>query len=262
MGDADIVIIGAGVAGLAAAARVRQAGRSCVVLEASARIGGRAWTTFPAALGGVPFDQGAIWLHTAERNPLAAIARAASEPLHDASGLGHHRTWLGDRFAILRSLHHDSPGHVNSTHTMLTAYPGETVETPPFRAEEIDHARAGLKARGFSLTLAGLGTFAKGGRPVSLWVGVERNPQLDHLQNKIETALQRCGLEPERRRFSPHVTLARLDNSAEAKLAAYVQANNLFRAEPVPIEHFTLFSSRLGKDQAVYIPEVEYALAS
>lgn len=40
---------------------------------------------------------------------------------------------LGDKFAILRSLHHDSPGHVNSTHTMLTGYPGETVESPPYQ---------------------------------------------------------------------------------------------------------------------------------
>jgi 2'-5' RNA ligase len=81
------------------------------------------------------------------------------------------------------------------------------------------------------------------------------------LQGKIETALQRAGLEPERRRFSPHVTLARLDAVPEAKLAAYVQAHNLFRAEPVPIGHFTLFSSLLGKEQSVYTPEVEYPLA-
>ena len=94
----------------------------------------------------------------------------------------------------------------------------------------------------------------------ALWVGVERNPQLDHLQNKIETALQRVGVDPERRRFTPHVTLARLDNAVEAKLAAFVQANNLFRAEPVAVEHFTLFSSQLGKEQSVYTAEVEYEL--
>ena len=91
-------------------------------------------------------------------------------------------------------------------------------------------------------------------------MGVERNPALDHLQAKVETALQRIGLEPERRRFAPHVTLARIDGVAEAKLVAYLQAHNLFRAE-VRVEHFTLFSSRTGKEQAVYTPEVEYALA-
>ena len=95
---------------------------------------------------------------------------------------------------------------------------------------------------------------------VALWIGVEKSPQLDHLQNKIETALQRCGLEPERRRFQPHVTLARLDNPVESRLAAFVQTHNLFRAEPIDVTHFTLFSSLLGKEQSIYTAEVEYPL--
>lgn len=133
-------------------------------------------------------------------------------------------------------------------------------EVQPFRAEEIDLAMAALRGRGFSLTLSGVGTFAKGGRDTQLWVGVERNPQLDHLQGKIETALQRAGLDPERRRFTPHVTLARLDNAVPAKLAGFVQAHNLFRAEPAKVEQFVLFSSRLGNEASVYTTEVEYPL--
>jgi 2'-5' RNA ligase len=133
-------------------------------------------------------------------------------------------------------------------------------EIPPYRAEEVDHALSALRARGFTLSLSGVGTFVKGGRVNALWVGAERNPSLDHLQNKIETALQRAGVEPERRRFVPHVTLARFDAMAEAKLGAWVQGNNLFRSEPVPVEHFTLFSSKLGKEQSVYTAEVDYNL--
>jgi len=134
-------------------------------------------------------------------------------------------------------------------------------EVYPSQAEEIDHALAAIRAPAFDLSLAGVGTFSKAGRPAALWVGADRNPTLEHLQTKIETALRRAGLEPERRRFAPHVTLARLDNIPEAKIAAYVQAHNLFRAAPVPMEHFTLFSSVLGRDGSVYTPEVEYALA-
>jgi len=128
-------------------------------------------------------------------------------------------------------------------------------------AEEIDHSLAALRARAFDLSIAGVGVYEKGGRPVTLWAGVERTQALDLLQGKIETACQRAGLEPERRRFAPHVTLARLDNPAEAKLAAFVQANNLLRTEPMPVGHFTLFSSRLGKEASVYTAEVEYPLA-
>jgi 2'-5' RNA ligase len=136
-------------------------------------------------------------------------------------------------------------------------------ETPAWQAEEIDHALASLRAPGFALSLAGIGSFGgKGGRSITLWAGVERSPALDHLRAKVETALQRIGLEPERRRFAPHVTLARLDNPPQAKLASWLQAHSLFRAEPVMVEHFTLFSSLLNKDHAVYTPEAEYALAA
>jgi RNA 2',3'-cyclic 3'-phosphodiesterase len=133
-------------------------------------------------------------------------------------------------------------------------------DIPGHIARDVDGALLGLRARGFALTLMGTGTFAKGGVSSALWVGVERTPSLDHLRNKIETALQRCGLEPERRKFQPHVTLARLDNPAEGKVAAFVQAHNLFRTEPIAVGHFTLFSSLLCKDHAVYTPEVEYEL--
>ncbi len=134
-------------------------------------------------------------------------------------------------------------------------------EMPGHRAEELDMALSALRGRRFTLQLGGVGVFEKAGRPVALWAGVERNPQLDHLQNKIETAVQRIGFEPERRRFNPHVTLARLDNAPPHKVVEWVQAHNLLRAEPMPVSHFTLFSSRLGKDQAVYTPEVDYELA-
>jgi 2'-5' RNA ligase len=133
-------------------------------------------------------------------------------------------------------------------------------EMPKHRAEELDHALAALRPRGFTLQIAGVGVFEKAGRPQTLWAGVERSQQLDHLQNKIETAVQRIGFEPERKRFNPHVTLARLDNAPPQKLAEWVQAHNLLRAEPVQVEHFTLFSSQLGKDGATYTPEVDYPL--
>jgi RNA 2',3'-cyclic 3'-phosphodiesterase len=134
-------------------------------------------------------------------------------------------------------------------------------DIPGHVARDVDGALLGLRAPGFALTLTGMGTFAKGGISSALWVGVERTPSLDHLRNKIATALQRCGLEPERRKFQPHVTLARLDNPAEGKVAAFVQAHNLFRGQPIPVEHFTLFSSFLNKDHAIYTPEAEYELA-
>ena len=95
MSDVDVVVIGAGLAGLGAATALRDAGRSALVLEAADRIGGRAWTTHPAELGGVWFDMGAIWLHNAETNPLVPIAAAAGEKLLRSDELRVERTFVG-----------------------------------------------------------------------------------------------------------------------------------------------------------------------
>lgn len=67
----DVVVIGAGAAGLAAAARLSRAALSVVVLEGQGRIGGRAHTLL--ARSDLPLDLGCGWLHSADRNPLAAL---------------------------------------------------------------------------------------------------------------------------------------------------------------------------------------------
>ncbi len=134
-------------------------------------------------------------------------------------------------------------------------------EVTPNQAEEVDLALGTMRGKRFPLTVTGIGTHDKAGRPVALWAGVERSPGLEHLQSKIETALQRAGLPAEKRRFLPHITLAKLDVAAEAKLGLFVQTHNLFRAGPFEIGHITLFSSQLGKEASVYTAEVEYPLA-
>ncbi|HET6309355.1 MAG TPA: FAD-dependent oxidoreductase, partial [Rhodopila sp.] len=99
MTETDVVIIGAGLAGLGAASVVRDGGRRAVVLEAAGRVGGRAWTEHPAALGGVWFDMGAIWFHDAEHNPLVDIARAAGDRLIRSDEIRQERTFVGERLA-------------------------------------------------------------------------------------------------------------------------------------------------------------------
>src|SRR6185312_17513846 len=95
--DRDVVVIGAGLAGLGAAAALRTAGRSCVILEASGRAGGRAWTANPASLGGVWFDMGAVWFHDAEHNPLVPIAQTAGDKLLRSDEIRTERTYVGAR---------------------------------------------------------------------------------------------------------------------------------------------------------------------
>lgn len=84
----DAVIIGAGVAGLAAARKLQSLGRSVVVVEASSRIGGRAFTDRTSF--SVPTDLGCAWLHQADRNPLTPLARALNFSLLDHEQAAKH----------------------------------------------------------------------------------------------------------------------------------------------------------------------------
>jgi monoamine oxidase len=75
MSRVDVVVVGAGAAGLAAGASLTEKGLAVRVLEARDRVGGRAWTVAPTG-GGPAVDLGCEWLHSADRNPFVAIARA------------------------------------------------------------------------------------------------------------------------------------------------------------------------------------------
>jgi monoamine oxidase len=70
----DVIVVGGGAAGVAAAHRLRDASVRCLILEARSRLGGRAWTITDAA--GFALDLGCGWLHSADRNPWARVARA------------------------------------------------------------------------------------------------------------------------------------------------------------------------------------------
>lgn len=72
-GDTDVVVIGAGAAGIAGGRRLAAAGVRALVLEARGRIGGRAFTRADGVPA--PIDLGAEWFHSADRNPLVALAR-------------------------------------------------------------------------------------------------------------------------------------------------------------------------------------------
>src|SRR5438067_201929 len=108
-------------------------------------------------------------------------------------------------------------------------------------AADADEALMRVKARPFTLQLAGTGVFG-GNRPHALWVGVERDPALVALRDKIELALIRVGLEPEGRRFAPHVTLARLRAPVLDQLGAFLVAHAQFRADPMPVDKFSLIA--------------------
>ncbi len=134
-------------------------------------------------------------------------------------------------------------------------------EVDPRQADDLDAALSGVSAPRFDLTLKGCGCFGDRS-PHALWAGVEANPALDHLQAKVESALRRAGGDIERRRFTPHVTLAYLRGAGPDAAAAWVSAHGLFRDGPIPIDGFHLFESTLRRSGASYDILASYPLSS
>ncbi|CAO3408066.1 RNA 2',3'-cyclic phosphodiesterase [Azospirillum largimobile] len=133
-------------------------------------------------------------------------------------------------------------------------------EVPEDQAMDIDAALAEIHAPAFPLSLDGVGVFGTGRKARVLWAGVERNEALAHLQAKVESALVRCGLPAEERKYSPHVTLARLRDAPADRIGRFLSDRGLFRAGPMPVEHLTLYRSHLGNGGAVYESLREYPL--
>ncbi len=124
---------------------------------------------------------------------------------------------------------------------------------------EIASALGSIAAPRFDLRLKGCGFFGDR-KPRALWVGADANPQLAHLQSKVEVALKRAGLSLEKRKFSPHVTLAYLNGAAPDAVAGFCAVNGLFSAGPYPVREFHLFESHLGSEAAHYEIVESYAL--
>lgn len=112
----------------------------------------------------------------------------------------------------------------------------------------------------FELSLRGVGHFPPRGAPRSLWAGVDESEPLRHLYRRVDRVLVEAGLEPERRKYVPHVTLARLSGTPASRVGAYLSANALYRSRAFPVEGFSLFSSQLFDHGPEYTLEGTYEL--
>jgi RNA 2',3'-cyclic 3'-phosphodiesterase len=124
---------------------------------------------------------------------------------------------------------------------------------------EIGEALAHVSLPPFELRLAGIGQFPPRGPLRQLWIGVSANAGLDRLRRRIDRCVLEAGLPPERRKFVPHVTLARfLQPPPEREVASYLQRHSLLRLPPFPVDSFGLYSSILRAERAEHVLEAEY----
>jgi 2'-5' RNA ligase len=126
--------------------------------------------------------------------------------------------------------------------------------------QAVRQALAEIQSRSFSLRLEGVGFFPPRGRPRVVWSGISPNDQLVLLRKRVESVLVRSGLEPERRKYSPHITLARLQNTPPAKVADFLAHHSFFVTEDFWVNEFLLYSSVLGSKGAKHYREEVYPL--
>jgi 2'-5' RNA ligase len=99
-----------------------------------------------------------------------------------------------------------------------------------------------------------------GDKPRAIVARVKADPALMDLQAEQERRLRRIGVEPEARKFTPHVTLARLRGVGQAAVADYLAARGALAAEAFIAERFVLFSARDGTGGGPYVVEAAYPL--
>jgi 2'-5' RNA ligase len=114
----------------------------------------------------------------------------------------------------------------------------------------------------FPLILKEVGHFPPGRHPRVLWVGMEESGPLRELQQEIELALIGAGIPPDERRFSPHITVARLRETPPTKVAALEETLHLFSAGPFSVMEFYLYSSTLTHDGVIHKREDTYLLST
>lgn len=128
-------------------------------------------------------------------------------------------------------------------------------------ADEIANALDRVRRPSFNLALSGVGAFGSK-KPHSLYAGATTSADLNALQAEIERICQRLGLPADQRKFTPHVTLARLRNGSPADVAQYLSARGNFAAMPFRVTRFLLMSSKSSVGGGPYVVEDAWPLGT
>ncbi|MBB3658811.1 2'-5' RNA ligase [Rhizobium sp. BK650] len=129
---------------------------------------------------------------------------------------------------------------------------GRTADEIVERLDRIDRPE-------FQLRLEGIGSFGSK-KPHSIWAGVSPSPEMYALQGEIERICQRIGLPPDPRKFTPHVTLARLKYSRVDDVVHYLAGRGNFQTSTFTVPRFVLLSSRESVGGGPYLTEEVFPL--
>lgn len=126
-------------------------------------------------------------------------------------------------------------------------------------ANDLGEALGRISASPFSVRIEGVGHFERKGHPHALWARIAPSETLETLRQKVERACEIAGFERETRKFTPHITLARLNRSS-GPVGAWLSSFGDMHTE-WKVDGFTLYESHLGHTGAHYEAIAEYGLS-
>ena len=126
-------------------------------------------------------------------------------------------------------------------------------------AKEITSALSTITTPPFKLSIQSVGRFPPRGKPQVFWAGLgDAHPALFQLQAQIEESLQPLGIGPEKRRFHPHITLARCRNVSAKKAAVLTDKHRELTSPQFEVKSYKLYRSILKPEGALYHIEKEF----
>jgi RNA 2',3'-cyclic 3'-phosphodiesterase len=128
-------------------------------------------------------------------------------------------------------------------------------------AHEVASMLGRVRRQPFELRVEDLKSFG-GRKPRAVVATIGPSQAVMELQAEHERLMQRVGLEPEGRKYIPHVTLARLRESSSRQVADYLAVRAPFRSASFQVGRFVLFSSRASIGGGPYVVEAAYPLAA
>lgn len=127
------------------------------------------------------------------------------------------------------------------------------------RADELHDALSRVRYKPFQLQLGAPGVFG-GQSPRSIWVGIAPNESLNDLQRRLERLAERIGFTAERRKFTPHITIARLHGASPSVVSQYLSAHDTFDFLSFEVTGFALYSAKGSRGGGPYVIEAHYPL--
>ncbi len=135
---------------------------------------------------------------------------------------------------------------------------GDTDEKKVCKIQEV---LSSIKHESFRIKLSGVGNFSKKGSGPIIWIHINPLERLRELHRKVENKLNSLEIPGEKRKYTPHLTIARMKRYHHGRMEDYMNSFSQFESSEFEVNAFHLFSSQLKPEGAIHTIENSFPLA-